>query len=185
MPAPSPIPATKNSQNKTGLQWLGHYQEAFRALHEIQGLLLDARARHEAADKELPPQTGTATEWDAYHSQRVQQFRRDNLELVRGLETYRGTGRTTRAMKALPFAAVYVWCSEYIADGEQIAKAAGRDDLIVVAPSWLRDGCWRGQVLNGLGKDHACQFTDAEWSAYLDAKSRIRYLYHPERFKGN
>lgn len=53
-------------------------------------------------------------------------------------ETGRQTGRTMRQMKDAPRGAVFVWCNAHLSYPRRLAKAIGRDDLLVVVPlSWL------------------------------------------------
>jgi hypothetical protein len=71
----------------------------------------------------------------------------------------RGTGRTTRQMEAAPRAAVYIWVNSRLDYPKQLARDIGRDDLIIVSPSWLDSERFRGTALSGVVLDHAALLT--------------------------
>lgn len=87
----------------------------------------------------------------------------------------RGTGRTTRQMKAAAPGAIYIWCNERTAIAKPIAVTADRADLRIVGPSWLDGRRWMGLELTGIAVDHAARLTHDQMESLWDAKTRIRH----------
>ena len=59
-------------------------------------------------------------------------------------QQYRGDGTTTRQMKDAPIGALYVWCGGDLHYPKKLAMEIGRNDLRIVAPSFLEHDQWRG-----------------------------------------
>lgn len=58
-------------------------------------------------------------------------------------------------MKAAPNGSVFVWCNSAVEYPKRLAKAIGRDDLVVRPLSWLERHNVEGRKLVGLVLDHA------------------------------
>jgi hypothetical protein len=89
-------------------------------------------------------------------------------------ETYRGTGRTTRAMLAAKQGAIYIWCNDRLNYPKDLTKKHGRGDLKVVGPSWLTDNAWRGLKLPEIVLDHDAKLTEPQWCCYHAALAMVR-----------
>lgn len=74
----------------------------------------------------------------------------------------RGTGATTIQMLHAPEGAVYVWAAEALSYPKHLAHSLGRNDLEIVAPSWLSWDRWRGRRLSAIVVDHAAPLTDEQ-----------------------
>ena len=67
----------------------------------------------------------------------------------------RGTGETTRQMKALPIGGLFISCQHTSVDyDKRLAQFIGRPDIIVVPPTFVTDQTWRGRNYPGLAVDH-------------------------------
>jgi hypothetical protein len=82
--------------------------------------------------------------------------------------TDRGTGRTSDLLRAAPREAVFVWCNDRLEYPKQLARAVGRSDLMVVAPSWLQHG-----LIGRRGKcvvvDHAARLSEHQLAILREA----------------
>jgi hypothetical protein len=85
-----------------------------------------------------------------------------------------GSGLTTRAMQCAKRGAVYVWLNDRLEYPRELARRLGREDLVIVGPSWLTDRRWLGLTFPEITQDHATTFTDAQWKAYWGARTRVR-----------
>lgn len=65
------------------------------------------------------------------------------------------TGRTTQQMTAAPRGAVFVWGNENVYYPRSLAKALGRDDLVVRPMSWLEPHNFESRDFPGVVVDHA------------------------------
>lgn len=86
----------------------------------------------------------------------------------------RGTGETTRQMKAAPNDAVFIWCNGALSYPKHLANQLGRNDLKIVGPEWLTSDRWRGLELTGIVVDHALTMSSREFAMLREVKTRIR-----------
>jgi general stress protein YciG len=86
----------------------------------------------------------------------------------------RGHGTTTSQMRSAPVGAVFVWLHDNLAYPRDIAKKLSREDLLIVSPSWLTEGKWRGLELTGVILDHAVAVTDSIHNALQRARAQVR-----------
>ena len=86
----------------------------------------------------------------------------------------RGTGRTSDQLKAAPKGAVYVWVNNRLNYPKRLALDLGREDLEIVAPSWLEYNRFMGRIMSGLILDHAVNLTDRQREVYEVIKHTIR-----------
>lgn len=86
----------------------------------------------------------------------------------------RGSGRTTEAMRSAPKNSVYVWLNGNLWYPKALAQLLGREDLIIVGPSWLTDRRWLGITFPEITLDHATYLTSEQWEAYFYARTRVR-----------
>lgn len=86
----------------------------------------------------------------------------------------RQTGKTQRLMLAAPHGALFVWCNDVLHYPKELARKLGREDLRIVSPGWLEYGGWRGSRFPGMVQDHACDFTERQFMAWVDAQHCIR-----------
>lgn len=89
----------------------------------------------------------------------------------------RGTGRTTKQMKAAPQGAVFVWCNNHLDYPRRLAEKLGRGDLQIVGPMWLEyAGHWLGSTFTDIIVDHAAQLSEGTRDGcYL---IRMRIIHH-------
>ncbi len=92
------------------------------------------------------------------------------------MDTTRGTGRTTRQMANAPKGAVYIWPNHQLAYPALLASTIGRKDLQIVSPEWITEDRWRGVEVSGVVLDHATRLNTDEWTAYGEARTRIRQV---------
>lgn len=85
----------------------------------------------------------------------------------------RGDGSTTRQMKDAPKGAHFVWVNSLIDYPKALAKKIGREDLVIVSPSFLSDNRWRGLRFSGLVIDHAAPLDHRQ----NEAAEMIQRLY--------
>jgi len=85
----------------------------------------------------------------------------------------RQSGQTTKQMMAAPRYSIYIWPNNNLLYPKSLAKKIGRDDLSIVAPSWL-DHHWRGTSVE-ISIDHAT------WSVMTSQQYRnldhARYVF--------
>lgn len=85
--------------------------------------------------------------------------------------SYRQTGRTTREMQIAPKNAVYVWCNSRIDYPRALARAIGREDLVIRPLSWLTMQSVAGHKFSGIALDHAMpQLSDDSYRALMYAR---------------
>ena len=77
----------------------------------------------------------------------------------------RGTGVTTNQMLHAPEGAVYVWVTGSLHYPKHLAHSLGRNDLEIVAPSWLSWDRWRGRRFSAIVVDHAARLTEDQYVA--------------------
>lgn len=87
---------------------------------------------------------------------------------------YRGMGRTTAQIQALPKGGVFVWCNNKLEYPKLLAKKLGREDIHVVGPSWITNRDWRGMELKALEADHAISNNQMWWHEFHHAQTRVR-----------
>lgn len=95
------------------------------------------------------------------------------------LREIRGSGRTTRQLRALPIGAVFVSCNEQCVHyNKRLARFLNRGDVIVVAPEWIVNQRWQGREYTGIEVDHAyaprSRHTEVFYHYLSYAKTRIR-----------
>ena len=94
------------------------------------------------------------------------------------LREIRGSGRTTRQLRALPIGAVFVSCNEQCVHyDKRLARFLNRGDIMVVAPNWIVKQRWQGQEFAAIEVDHAyaprSRHTEMFYHYLLCAKTRI------------
>jgi len=88
-------------------------------------------------------------------------------------DEFRGTGTTTRQMKAAPHGAVYIWVHRAsMAYAKDLAESIGRNDLLIVSKSWLEHG-WQGRDFSAIVIDHATSLSIRENQLYRQAQARV------------
>lgn len=97
------------------------------------------------------------------------------------VNTARGTGRTRDQMMKAARGSIFIWRNHYFDYPRYLAVAIGRDDLRVVAPSWLDNG-WQGREFSGIVVDHAVELNSAELDNLELALMRVRA---PQDGEGN
>ncbi len=70
----------------------------------------------------------------------------------------RGTGTTMQQMLDAPVGALFVWCNSMLYYPKSLAASLARNDLIIVAPSWL-NGRMFGEIAVAVIVDHAAMLT--------------------------
>jgi hypothetical protein len=73
--------------------------------------------------------------------------------------------------------AVFVWVNSHFNYPRALAKRIGREDLVIVSPSFLDDDHrWRGRVFTGIVVDHAAFLNDREHENYMRALANVRAM---------
>lgn len=149
-----------------GVDLIGDLGDAYEALEEMYDMIVhlsggDPRRIHEAwrdghYRNRMPERVDEEPEAFAFRA-----FWADGEPPPR-IDPYRGTGRTSRQMKRAPRGAVYVWHSDRLQDARAFAARLGREDLKMVAPSWLTDRRWMGIRAPALIVDHAARLTEEQ-----------------------
>lgn len=85
----------------------------------------------------------------------------------------RGTGKTTRQIKALPTGAVFVWCSGDLHYPKALARSLSRQDVEVVKPIWLTSQAWRGRRFSAIEVDHAALLNIHQEECLAKAKDAL------------
>lgn len=93
-------------------------------------------------------------------------------------DKYRGTGRTTRQIQALPVGGSFIWCTTDVKTCKLIAERAGRPDVEILPFSVLQRGGekLKGRNFAGIDVDHEAynHMTGDEFSAFISARDRAR-----------
>lgn len=89
-------------------------------------------------------------------------------------DEYRGTGRTTEAMRSAPRGSIYVWLHGNTKYPRDIADSLDRNDLIIVGIDWLDQRRYQGMELRGLIVDHAVDITPERYEKICDARAFLR-----------
>ena len=85
----------------------------------------------------------------------------------------RGTGRTTQQMQDAPKGAIFVWVNQCLGYPRDLAANLGRDDLVIVPPSYLDTiDKLAGRTITGILLDHATKLTDRQFDSYWWALTR-------------
>lgn len=91
------------------------------------------------------------------------------------LDETRGTGATTRQMKAAPRGAIFIWCNEYLHYPRLLARHLGREDLHIHEKSVL-DGVRLRGLRVPIIVDHAARLTDRQKSEVLAHNARFEVV---------
>ncbi len=86
----------------------------------------------------------------------------------------RGDGSTTRQMQAAPKDALFVWVNGHLDYPKMLAKELGREDLKIVAPSFLDYDQWRGIRYSGVVVDHAAHLNDKQIDSLYQIEAHLR-----------
>ncbi len=89
-------------------------------------------------------------------------------------QEFRGDGTSTKQMKAAVENAVYVWLNADLDYPRHLAKKLNRDDLKIVAPSWLEQRRFVGLELTDVILDHAYVPDIRTYKCFKEALARIR-----------
>ncbi len=82
---------------------------------------------------------------------------------VHGEIGIRGSGRTTRQMKAAKKNSIFIWCNDHLSFAKALARQISRQDLVLHRLSILDDPCQlRGLKVANLVVDHAAELTPAQ-----------------------
>lgn len=80
----------------------------------------------------------------------------------------RRTGETTRQLTDAKLNAIFVWCNHYLEYPKDLARKLGREDIKIVAPSYICGQHFRGLEISELVLDHACFDTIPAKSSFWD-----------------
>lgn len=87
----------------------------------------------------------------------------------------RGTGRTTKQMQNAPKGAIYVWVNQHLGWPRDLAASLGRDDLVIVPPSYLDTiDKLAGRTITGILLDHATKLPNRQYDNYRLALTRVK-----------
>ena len=87
----------------------------------------------------------------------------------------RGTGITTRQLQAIPQDGYFVWCNGRLDYPSSLARHLGREDIHIVAPSFLEDLRYVGLQISYIGIDHAATLSESQWEGlhYIQITGRF------------
>lgn len=83
------------------------------------------------------------------------------------------SGKTTQQMQEAPYGALYIWVNGNISYPKALALHLGRGDLVIVSPTFIESGKWRGKEFTGVVLDHACMLTASQWRMYFEITYRL------------
>ena len=103
----------------------------------------------------------------------------------------RGTGITTRQLQAIPQDGYFVWCNGRLDYPTSLARHLGREDIHIVAPSFLEDLRYVGLQISYIGIDHAAThirvaaypatLSESQWEALHYIQITGRFLKEAEQ----
>ncbi len=88
----------------------------------------------------------------------------------------RGTGETTRQLKALPLNGIFIWVHGNTYYPKQLCKFIGREDIRVVSPFWIMGDSWRGERFSGFALDHAYPWGSRPAREDMEFQMRLQIL---------
>jgi hypothetical protein len=85
----------------------------------------------------------------------------------------RGTGETSRQMRAAAQGAVFIWCNSHTDYPRRLAEHLGRKDIRIFPPSAL-EAYLRGLEPSAVVVDHAAKLTERQWEMLMHLRRVAR-----------